>query len=66
MEIRRIFKSGDSLVIALPRPMLRALNIRRNDNVCVEMLTADAITISKVARVVEVKQGGRDAENAVN
>lgn len=37
MEVRKIFKAGNSIVVSLPAGMLKALNVREGDHVAVNV-----------------------------
>lgn len=47
-DIHRLFKSGDSLVVAIPAHILRELNWQRNDFVRFEITEEDVVRILRV------------------
>ncbi len=59
--VRRIYRSGNSTVLALPKDMLDALRLREGEDVSVELdAERQQIVITRVALEV----GGVDAEFA--
>ncbi|MEW6540410.1 MAG: AbrB/MazE/SpoVT family DNA-binding domain-containing protein [Bacillota bacterium] len=53
MEIRKIYKAGNSLVFSIPKEYLEALGLREGGNLAVY---CDQATRSIVARPVDVEQ----------
>ncbi len=56
MEIRKIFRTGNSQVISIPKEMLKKLNLHEGDQVVLE-LKDKTINISLLAEKLSQKDG---------
>jgi len=52
MEIKKVFKSGNSLVISIGTENLYWLQVKEGDRVLIQNVTGNAIQIKKVPRAV--------------
>lgn len=62
-RLRTVFKSGHSLVVALPEPVRTAMDIRKGDSVLVTPISATEIklTLVKTNDAVYNNENGEDS-----
>lgn len=51
MSIQTVFKAGNSEVVAIPKAIIRDLNIKPKQKVVVEMAGDDAFVVRKVTKI---------------
>ena len=63
MDIKKLFRAGNSLVVSLGSENLYWLGVREGDRVIIQNVTGNAIQIKKVPRNVLESVGNEGGEN---